>query len=119
MSALLQSWGMDDLVETTALLTSELLTNSVLHARTTITLSVTGGEHCVEVLVRDGSRQGPRRRRHARDATTGRGVELLERLAATWDVSVDDDGKSVRFTVTAANDPWAEFAGADWADADP
>lgn len=118
VTSLLQSWGLDGLVETTALLTSELLTNSVLHARTTIRLSVAGGEDCVEVLVRDGSRQGPRRRRHARDATTGRGVELLERLATTWDVGVDDQGKSVRFTVTADSDPWAAYAGVDWADAE-
>lgn len=118
VTSLLQSWALDELVETTALLTSELLTNSVLHARTTIRLSIVGGDGCVEVHVRDGSRQGPRRRRHARDATTGRGVELLERLATSWDVSFDDNGKSVRFTVTAADDPWAAFSGADWADAE-
>ena len=118
VTSLLETWGLDGLVETTALLTSELLTNSVLHARTTIRLTVVGGEGCVEVVVRDGSRQGPRRRRHARDATTGRGVELLERLATSWDVGVDDNGKSVRFTVTAADDPWAAFAGAEWADAE-
>ena len=118
VTSMLQTWGLDDLVETTALLTSELLTNSVLHARTSIRLTVIGGEGCVEVVVGDGSRHGPRRRRHARDATTGRGVELLERLATSWDVTVDDDGKSVRFTVQSGSDPWAAYAGLDWADAE-
>lgn len=118
VTTLLQSWGMDELVETTALLTSELLTNSVLHARTAIRLTVAGGDGCVDVVVQDGSRYSPRRRRHARDATTGRGVELLERLATAWDVTVDDSGKSIRFTVSGENDPWAAYSGKDWSDAE-
>ena len=109
---------MSDLVETAALLTSELLTNSVLHARTEIVLSVGLLDGCVEIEVRDGSRHGPRRRRHTQDATTGRGLELLERLARSWDVSVDDDGKVVRFVLDRSADPWAAYTADDWMDAE-
>jgi anti-sigma regulatory factor (Ser/Thr protein kinase) len=114
----LETWGMDDLIETAALLTSELLTNSVLHARTDIVLTLSQREHGVEIVVRDGSRSAPRRRRRPADATTGRGLELLERLATDWDVSLDDDGKSVRFVVDAATDPWAAYTSDDWMDAE-
>jgi anti-sigma regulatory factor (Ser/Thr protein kinase) len=118
VTTVLEQWGMPDLVETAALLTSELLTNSVLHARTEIVLSVAQLEGCVEIEVRDGSRHGPRRRRHTQDATTGRGLELLERLARSWDVSVDADGKTVRFVLDRSADPWAAYTADDWVDAE-
>jgi anti-sigma regulatory factor (Ser/Thr protein kinase) len=118
ITSVLETWGMPDLIETAALLTSELLTNSVLHARTEIVLTVAQMGDCIQIEVRDGSRHGPRRRRHAQDATTGRGLELLERLARSWDVSVDDDGKAVRFVLDAGTDPWAAYSAVDWMDAE-
>jgi len=116
VTGVLDTWGMPELVETAALLTSELLTNSVLHARTDIVLTLRRHDDGVEIVVRDGSRSAPRRRRHPADATTGRGLELLERLARSWDVSVDDEGKSVRFVVDASSDPWAAYLADDPAD---
>jgi len=118
VTGVLDTWGMPELVETAALLTSELLTNSVLHARTDIVLTLSRHDDGVEIVVRDGSRAAPRRRRHTYDATTGRGLELLERLASSWEVSLDEDGKSVRFIVDAATDPWANYASDDWQDAE-
>ena len=112
----LEAWGLDGFVETAVLLTSELLTNSVLHARTDIELSLSRAGDGIEVVVRDGSQFAPRRRKHAREATTGRGIELLERLAQSWDVTLHEGGKSIRFTLEAAVDPWAEFADANWED---
>lgn len=114
----LESWGMVGLVETAALLTSELVTNSVLHARTPIVVSITRGAGIAEIVVRDSSRHLPRRRQHALEATTGRGLELLERLADSWHVSVDDRGKSIRFTLAVGADPWAAYADGSWIDAD-
>jgi anti-sigma regulatory factor (Ser/Thr protein kinase) len=118
VSGVLESWGMSELVETAALLTSELLTNSVLHARTDIVLTMSKHDAGVEIVVHDGSRAAPRRRRRPHDATTGRGLELLERLASSWEVSLDEDGKSVRFVVDAGSDPWAAYTAEDWADAE-
>ena len=118
VTSVLEDWGMPELVETAALLTSELLTHSVLHARTDIVLTLSRCPDGVEIEVRDGSRSVPRRRRNPPEATTGRGLQLLERLARTWEVSVDDDGKTVRFVVDGAADPWAAYATDDWADAE-
>lgn len=114
----LASWDLPDLVETAALLTSELLTNSVLHARTAITLTLLRRNGQVDIAVRDGSRFAPRRRRHASDATTGRGLELLDQLAESWEVVPERNGKCIRFTLRVGRDPWANFSDATWADVD-
>ena len=118
ITSVLETWGMPELIETAALLTSELLTNSVLHARTEILLTVVQRGDSIEIVVRDGSRHGPRRRRHTQDATTGRGLELLERLARSWDVAVDEDGKAVTFVLDASTDPWAAYSSGDFMDAE-
>src|SRR6476469_9444195 len=83
----LSEWDLDDLTYTAALLTSEVLTNSLLHARTQIVLTVERtATEAVTISVHDGSRLVPRRRQHAQDATTGRGLELLDRLSQSWRV---------------------------------
>lgn len=119
VASVLNEWGMAELAETAVLLTSELLTNSVLHARTDISLTVQRrGDASVDICVHDGSRHTPRRRRHAHDATTGRGIELLERLAQEWAVTTDEGGKTIRFTVGLGSDPWAGFTDADFLEAE-
>lgn len=107
----LESWGLEALVDTAVLLTSEVLTNSVLHARTSMHLTVTRtGDDGVTISVRDGSRHLPQRRAHPPDSTTGRGVELLDALASRWSVHQEQDGKSVIFTVAVGTDPWLAHA---------
>jgi anti-sigma regulatory factor (Ser/Thr protein kinase) len=115
----LSDWGLEDLSYTAALLTSEVLTNSVLHARTPIVLTVgREGQDAVTVSVHDGSSHEPRRRRHAQDATTGRGIELLEKLSDSWAVHSERTGKTLTFTVGAGGDPWEAFSGSEWIDAE-
>jgi anti-sigma regulatory factor (Ser/Thr protein kinase) len=115
----LSEWDLDGLIYTATLLTSEVITNSILHARTAIVLTI---EHTspdtVTISVHDGSALLPRRRQHARDATTGRGLELLDRLSENWRMQKDGDGKTLTFTVSMAIDPWAAYAGVDWIDVD-
>lgn len=115
----LEDWGLEDLIYTASLLTSEVLTNSVLHARTAMLLTVQrAGPEAVTIAVHDGSTLMPRQRRHSRDATTGRGLQLVEQLAQTWGVDTRHDGKTLHFTISAESDPWSEFAGTDWSDAE-
>ena len=118
VSEALSEWDLESLSYTAALLTSEVLTNSLLHARTQIVLTVErSGPRSITISVRDGSRIVPRRRRHPQDATTGRGLELLDRLSDSWRVDADDTGKTLTFTVAGDKDPWAAFASAEWMDA--
>lgn len=103
------AWGLDAIVDTVVLLTSEVVTNAVLHARTDFTLRITRhGEDGVRVSVTDSSPVPPAMRARSDTATTGRGLRLLDELASEWRTEdANGGGKTVWFTVTAADDPWA------------
>ena len=80
----LRGWGLEHLEESAVLLVSELVTNSVLHARTALAVEVERTAQVVRVVVRDGSRRRPRQRRHDVTAATGRGLGLLNAVAWRW-----------------------------------
>jgi len=90
----LARWGLDELAETTTLLTSELATNVVLHARTPYVVEVQRADDAVRVTVYDDSAARPHRRRNALDAGTGRGLGLVEALAASWGAAAPREGRS-------------------------
>ena len=113
VSTTLHQWNLDALTETTQLLTSELVTNAVLHARTSITLTIEAAGSGVRVSVTDGSPIPPAMRRHSVTSTTGRGLRLLNQLADSWSVEDTNGGKTVWFTLTAASDAW-ERAESQW-----
>jgi anti-sigma regulatory factor (Ser/Thr protein kinase) len=105
----LRRWGRDDLTTTGALLVTELVTNAVLHARTMFQVGLERRDEIVRVEVRDGSPARPAQRNHGLDATTGRGLNLVARLATSWGVDMGGNGKVV----------WAHFAedrNDEWAD---
>ena len=83
-----------------ALLTSELVTNGVLHARTHLRLGVTAGDDHILVTCGDDDTSGslsippPDDRR-----PSGRGLMLVDTLASQWGVVSHDDGKTVWFTL--------------------
>ena len=110
----LKRWGCGELADTAALLTSEVVTNAVLHARTPVDVLVRRLRDGIAVEVSDGSRVRPRGRRTTPQSTTGRGMALLDQLASTWDVKVRSNGKTVRFTLRVGTDPWAGFTSQDW-----
>jgi len=110
----LSEWDLESLHDTAALLTSEVVTNAVLHARTDIELTVRRLEDGISIEVTDGSTRAPVRRTHLEEATTGRGIDLLEQLADDWQVDLRPDGKTVRFTISMNADPWAAYSSAEW-----
>ncbi|MEU6477570.1 ATP-binding protein [Streptomyces sp. NPDC047017] len=96
---LLRPWGRTDTSEVAELLTSELVTNALVHtdddAILTATVSPRGG---LRVEVRDFVGRGPRPRRPvAGEDTNGRGLFLVESLADDWGVCPHGVGKSVWF----------------------
>ena len=99
----LRRWDRDDLAAAGALLVTELVTNAILHARTMVRVILERGADFVRVEVRDGSQVRPAVRNHGLDATTGRGLALVSRLADSWGVNIDGAGKVV----------WAHLA-EDW-----
>ncbi len=113
--AALQRWRMDALIDSAALLSTEVITNAVLHARTPLTVSVElVGDSCVQISVSDGSPFVPQRRQASADSTNGRGIDLLDRLSSSWSVVSTTLGKTVQFTLDSSQDPWAAFEGTDW-----
>lgn len=107
VTATLEAWGLDALVDTTVLLVSEVVTNAVLHARTDLTLTLSREGDGVRIEVADGSSLPPALRWHSPTATTGRGLRLLDMLADSWAAESTASGKTVWFAVTGDHDPWA------------
>ena len=68
----------DDVVETVELLTSEVVTNAIVHARSGPQLAVELHENRVRVAVRDLSTDVPVRRLSHLDDLSGRGVVIVE-----------------------------------------
>jgi PAS domain S-box-containing protein len=102
-----------EVIETAVLLTSELVTNAVMHSGTEIEVRVGVGQGAM-IEVRDRSGQHLLRRQHAVDAVSGRGLELVELLADTFGVvPIPGFGKSVWFVV---GDPSQANVTKSWGD---
>jgi anti-sigma regulatory factor (Ser/Thr protein kinase) len=90
----------DGVVDTVELLTSEVVTNAIVHAQSGPQLAVTVDGHVVRVAVRDLSPAVPVRRLGRLDDVSGRGVVIVEELASAWGVELDRNGsKRVWFEV--------------------
>lgn len=85
--------------EVAALLTSELVTNAIVHAGGAVRVRIRNDTNVVRVAVRDSSVTPPTPRTSGDRAVTGRGLGLVEKLASRWgtDVSSDGSGKEVWF----------------------
>jgi anti-sigma regulatory factor (Ser/Thr protein kinase) len=95
VSDLLQRLDHSSLLEDAKLVASELATNAVIHARSSFTVEVHLRGTGVRLSVRDASRTRPTLRDHDALAGSGRGLRLIDMLAANWGVALADDGKTV------------------------
>jgi len=92
----LTSWRADELSWAATLLVTELATNAVLHAATTYLVGLDlRGDGTLRIGVSDGSVRKPRPREYGVDATTGRGLALVDALSAAWGTSAREGGKTV------------------------
>ncbi|MFZ0249010.1 MAG: SpoIIE family protein phosphatase [Acidimicrobiales bacterium] len=80
-----------------ALLTSELVTNAVLHAATPMCITLHTLPDRIRIDVADGNPAFPSIKEYGRDAATGRGLTLFSTLASNWGVQAVDGGKIVWF----------------------
>ena len=101
----LHSWEVAPrVVDDAELLTSELVTNAVLHARSDATLEIEGDAERFRVTVGDESPGEPRMRTYGPDSVTGRGLMLVDRLAREWGVEHNGrPGKRVWFELDAVS----------------
>ena len=93
----LRRWQCDELFDVVGLLTSELVTNAILHAHSEIELSVSMMPDAIRIDVLDHSADLPSPRVAAEEDTSGRGLGLVEALATAWGVDERPGGKSVWF----------------------
>ena len=99
----LTSAGADEFVDTATLLTSELVTNGIVHAHTELRVVIEATPHWVRVEVIDGNPMLPARRSYDEHAQTGRGLEMVELLASDFGMQpLVDDGKRVWFRLGSA-----------------
>jgi anti-sigma regulatory factor (Ser/Thr protein kinase) len=91
-----------DLVEVAQLLTSEVVTNALVHGSGPIRVEVTRSARMVSVSVDDDDPAWPRSGAVDSWATHGRGLILVESLADGWSVHPYGAGKRVWFKLRTA-----------------
>lgn len=100
---MLRRWNLESAVEPAQLLTSELVTNAVLHAGTEVQVVLEAYQDVVHVEVIDLTRRPPIARfTPYDDLQTGRGLTLLDSMATSWGVDPLESGKSVWFDLDTA-----------------
>lgn len=100
-AALVRS-GLAGAAELAALLVNELVTNAILHAGTDIEVRLRQAEARIRVEVADGGAGTVEVRDFGADASTGRGLLLIEELADEWGAEPDGAGKVVWFELDAS-----------------
>lgn len=99
---LLRQWGRPGRSEIAELLTSELVTNALVHTDRDAVVTATVGPQALRVEVRDFVAHRPRVRiPEASESTHGRGLVLVQSLADAWGVRAHGVGKSVWFELDA------------------
>jgi anti-sigma regulatory factor (Ser/Thr protein kinase) len=97
VEAALQRWGDEDTTEVAVLLTTELVTNAIVHARTDFALRVGTNDGRLRVEVSDSNLDHPRLIPIQDVEEHGRGLHLVDALSGSWGVDWRVDGKVVWF----------------------
>jgi PAS domain S-box-containing protein len=95
--AALSALGLDEHAETATLLASELVTNALLHADGPYRIGVESGEGVLRIGVTDATTDGPQIGEASDEATSGRGIRLVDSLTSRWGVHLNEGGKTVWF----------------------
>lgn len=94
--------GFADTAELAALLVNELVTNAILHAGTDIDVRLRQASGRIRIEVADGGAGAVAVRDFEADASTGRGLLLVEELAEDWGAEPAGRGKVVWFELDAS-----------------
>src|SRR5580704_8011691 len=90
----MKRWGLEDLIPTTELLVSELVTNAVRYSRGDVTLRLVN-ERALVCEVLDNSAALPRLRQANSEDENGRGLQVVRQLSQRWGARRTPTGKVV------------------------
>ncbi len=102
---LCREWGAEEVCDVAELLSSELVTNAVIHARSSVAVEAAFDESStlrIEVYDRAPGEVSETPKPPAEGAEGGRGLAIVSRLACRWGVDTLAQGKRVWFTLVAA-----------------
>ena len=104
VASAMKTWGLADLVERAELLTSEVVTNAIVHAHSPVHLVVEAHSSSVVVEVKNATAptQVDVAGEEVAEADHGRGMVLVDALADRWGSWDVDGGKVVWFALVAA-----------------
>lgn len=90
-------------LDAAVLLTSELVSNAVLHTDSPcFEVTIMIGQGVIRIGVRDDDLTSPAPNAPAEGETTGRGLQIVDRMSSTWGVDYDERrGKFVWFSMYA------------------
>jgi serine phosphatase RsbU (regulator of sigma subunit)/anti-sigma regulatory factor (Ser/Thr protein kinase) len=91
----LKRWGLEDLIDASELLVSELVTNAIKYANGKVGLRLILEPDTLTCEVRDSSPALPRVLQVDRDAENGRGLHVVSQMAARWGARRTPTGKVV------------------------
>ena len=91
----LKRWGLEDLIDTTELLVSELVTNAIKYANGEVLLRLVLEPDSLVCEVHDSSPALPRVLQVDKDAENGRGLHVVQQLSARWGARRNATGKVV------------------------
>ncbi len=109
----LEDAALSHLAYDAALLVSELVANAILHTGTRFDVVVKPDGERVRVEVHDGSPQLPVRKHYSTMSGTGRGLLLVERVAAGWGADLTSNGKVVWFELDRQSAPAFDIMGVE------
>ncbi|MYU15785.1 PAS sensor protein, partial [Streptomyces sp. SID8361] len=104
----LRNWGVEDDLDVALLVTSELVTNALVHTRGEVRLNLTLTADRLRIAVNDLSPRTPVKPAAVDwEATGGRGLLLIEAMSQTWGSVPLSGGKQVWGEISLSS-PWEE-----------
>lgn len=96
----LESWGRQDVEADACLAVSELVTNAVVHAKTTARVRITYEKRVIHLEVVDCSPQQPVVYEAGVEETNHRGMHLVDSISKNWGINPTATGKVVWLDLT-------------------
>lgn len=91
----LESWGHASLTSDATLVVSELISNAVIHAHSSASLTLLNLDDGIQIRVEDDEPTPPEIRWINEESTGGRGLHIVDALSDDWGVEASPPGKIV------------------------